>query len=161
MQQMPRLITCPFKLIVDTREQAPFHFEGLKPDASQVRKSDKVPPKLIVEIVRKGIPTGDYSIEGLEDEVSVERKSLADLYSTVGQDRKRFVRELERLNEMKFAAVVVEAEWSKIMTKPPVYSKLNPKTLVRSILAWQQRYPSVHWLPMPMRRVAEQITFRT
>jgi hypothetical protein len=92
--------------------------------------------------------------------VAIERKSLADLYSTLGQGRQRFARELERLNGYEFTAVVVEAEWSVVIGSPPAYSQLLPKTVYRSVIAWQVRYPKVHWWFVPGRDFAEVTTFR-
>jgi hypothetical protein len=61
---------------------------------------------------------------------------------------------------MLFAAVVLEASWKDILKTPPQLSKLVPKTIIRSVLAWQQRYPRVHWWDCDGRRMAELITFR-
>ncbi len=43
------------------------------------------------------LPTGDYSLKGLEHVVAIERKSLDDLLGVVGRDRPRFDREVQRL----------------------------------------------------------------
>lgn len=147
-------LDCPFVVVVDTREQASFSFADLRSDAREGSRPLNVPT--VVGTLR----SGDYSIRGLEDAVAVERKSMQDLYSTLGQGRERFVRELERLAVMEFAAVVVEADWSAMLSTPPPHSSLNPKTVFRSVLAWQQRYPRVHWWPCPNRRFAEITTFR-
>jgi hypothetical protein len=93
-------------------------------------------------------------VRGWETRVAVERKSLADLFSTIGQGRERFVRELERLAEYDFATVVVEAEISTILTAPPPHTQLSPKTVTRSVRTWQQRYPRVHWMFLPGRQAA-------
>ena len=68
------------KIIVDTREQLPSHFTTFECIA--------VPGTLV---------TGDYSLAGLEDRCSVERKGLDDLLSRlIGDGRQRFERELAR-----------------------------------------------------------------
>lgn len=144
----------PFTVVVDTREQLPWTFAGVSADA------DRGGGNLVVPVVVAGLPAGDYSIRGFETRIAVERKSLCDLYGTVGQGRDRFVRELERLAEYDFAAVVVEAEWSEIYGKPPPHTVLKPKTIFRSMLAWQQRYPRVHWLFWPGRAAAEVVGYR-
>lgn len=144
----------PAVVTIDTREQTPFAFDGLFADAR-----DGGGP-LVVETARGTLQSGDYSLSGLEGIVAIERKSLADLYSTVGQGRDRFVRELARLHDMRFAAVVVEADWSIILHSPPPFSKLSPKIIFRSILAWQQEFPNVHWNLMSDRRLAEITTLR-
>lgn len=99
----------PATIVIDTREQSPFTFEGIRSDAC-----DGGGP-LVVGFARSTLASGDYSVVGLEEVVGVERKSLADLYSTIGQHRERFERELARLNEFRFAAVVVEADWRNIL----------------------------------------------
>lgn len=107
-----------------------------------------------------GLASGDYSLFGFADRIAVERKSLADLYSTVGQGRERFERELIRLADMEFSAVVVEAEWSAVINDPPRHSELTAKSIYRSVLAWQQRYPRCHWWFVPGREMGELTTFR-
>lgn len=144
---------CPFTVIIDTREQAPFHFRTLKADAD----SGRVP--LVVEVERKGIPTGDYSIVGHESSIAIERKSLPDLLHCCGQDRDRFQKQLDRLNELQVAALVVEADWTALLKGHPM-SKISPKTVYRSIIAWQQRLPNIHWWLCPGRAFAETTTFR-
>lgn len=144
----------PAVVVVDQREKRPFGFASVRADA---REGGGV---LTVRTRVGLLPSGDYSLDGLEAEVAVERKSLDDLYGTLGSWRDRFERELERLSLMRFAAVVVESEVSEVIAHPPPRSMLNPKTVVRSVLAWQQRYPRVHWWFCPGRDVAEAITLR-
>jgi DNA excision repair protein ERCC-4 len=141
-------------VVVDTREQHPYEFAAITADRCE---GDGF---LKIERQRATLSTGDYSLQGFETEIAVERKSLADLYHTLGQGRERFERELARLNDMKSARVVVEAEWSEIINAPPARSKLSPKSVYRSIIAWMERYPRVHWLPVPGRQFAEVTTFR-
>lgn len=147
-------LTCPFTIVVDTREQDPYAFAGLRADAKYQRRP------LIVNTRRGTLGQGDYSIDGWWAEIAIERKSAADLFGTLGQARDRFERELARLQCLAFAAVVVEAEWSELLKDPPVHSRLNPRTVFRSVVAWQQRFNRVHWLMMPGRRAAEAAVFR-
>ena len=159
-------VTNPFTVVIDTREQAPYSFTGIRTDPSSTRKQKSLP--LVIPTVVATLRSGDYSIRDHEDHISVERKSLADLYSTLSQRRKQFIAELERLNCLRFAAVVVEAGWPTILGKPPTLmdggphhvSQMRPKTVYRSILAWQQRYVHVHWLLCESRNFAERTTFR-
>ncbi len=148
-------IIAPFRVVIDTREQSPFGFAGIVADAAQRRRP------IAVQTVRAGLPTGDYSVEGLESSIAIERKSRADIYSTIAQGRKRFARELERLAALPgFAAVVVEDELSHLLQSPPFHCQLPPKNLWRSIMAWQLRFRGVHWVFCPDRRFAEIATFR-
>ncbi len=149
-----KTVISPFVVIVDSREQSPYTFESIYADARQRRRPVQVQKWV------GGLATGDYSISGMESVVAIERKSLKDLFSTIGQSRARFVRELERLAKIPHAFVIVEAEWSEIFANPPEYSLLKPKTVFRSVLAWQARYPNIHWCFYPGREFAEKATYR-
>jgi ERCC4-type nuclease len=79
-------------IIIDTREQEPYSFDPRQAAA-----------------VRRTLPAGDYSVEGLEERVAVERKTLDDFVSTVIHSRARFRKELRKLAGYPAACVVVEA----------------------------------------------------
>lgn len=79
-------------IVIDTREQEPYSFD----------------PRL-TGAVRRALPAGDYSVEGLEERVAVERKTLDDFVSTVIHSRARFRKELRKLAGYPAACVVVEA----------------------------------------------------
>jgi hypothetical protein len=97
-------MTAP-RIIVDTREQDP-----LEP----WRKRDANGP-IPLATVTATLATGDYSVEGLEQWVAVERKSIPDLYGTLfgrsgetssgeaRENQERFRRELERLRGILWA----------------------------------------------------------
>ncbi|MBA3973374.1 MAG: hypothetical protein C0504_04040 [Candidatus Solibacter sp.] len=89
---MSRSSQGPATIIIDTREQEPYSFD----------------PRLAAA-VRRALPAGDYSVEGLEERVAVERKSLDDFVSTVIHSRSRFREELRKLAGYRAACVVVEA----------------------------------------------------
>ena len=144
----------PHPIIIDTREQLPFAFAGIPSDAKEGKGF------YAIDVVRQTLQSGDYSIDGLQEIVAVERKSLADLFSTIGQGRDRFVRELERLSSFRYAAIVFEGTWDDVVLAPPEHTRLTGKTVHRSIVAWQQRYPRVHWWACGNRRFAEITTFR-
>lgn len=150
----------PFTIIVDTREQFPYHFTGFRADTRQRYRP------LVIPVKRAALKSGDYSIDGFEDRVAVERKSLSDLYGSIGGERDRFQREFERLAEYEYAAVVIEAGWPAILHHPPPRNPskngrlLLPKHVYRTAIAWQQRFPRVHWWPCDTRNFAERTTFR-
>lgn len=93
----PDLVAPPegFRVVVDTREQAPY-FVG-RPWA-QVGT----------------LKTGDYSLEGFQDRVCVERKSLPDAFGSYGRGRERFEREHERLAAMD-SAILIEASYAALL----------------------------------------------
>jgi ERCC4-type nuclease len=81
-----------FNVIVDTREQQPWSV-GTSSDVEDI-------------IVRK-LDTGDYSIEGLEDKLCIERKkSVSELATNVSE--KRFWAEMERMAKYKWRYLVLE-----------------------------------------------------
>ena len=82
------------QIVVDTREQLPLWAGN-----------------------RKTLKTGDYSIEGYENKIAVERKSLADLAGSLGKGHARFRRELERAKELDYFAIVVEGSVTDLEKK--------------------------------------------
>jgi hypothetical protein len=98
---------------------------------------------------RFSLPEGDYALDAYGG-IVIERKSKEDLWSTISQGRDRFEAELARIQE--------ESEWSEVVVQPG-FCNLNPKSLTRTIDAFMQRYPKVHWCWMPDRDHAEARTF--
>jgi len=153
-------IVNPFTVIIDQREKAPFSFTGIQSDADTKFAPLVIPTRLELLV------TGDYTIEGFEPDITVERKSVADLIGTLTAGRDRFEDELSRAQEMKFAAVVVEGDWSAIMQHCKESAERNQKrapsvkTIFRSVVTFQQRFMRVHWWFCADRRMAEQATFR-
>jgi len=150
-----KTVTSPFTILVDTREQAPYAFRGLRANADQHHALIRVPT------VRATLDTGDYSIHGLASLVTVERKSKEDLYASIAARRDNFEERMKRLClEFSVAAVVVESELSDLILNPPPYTRFDPKALNRTILGWMVRWPRVHWLLCPGRDAAEAQTYR-
>lgn len=143
-----------FSLIVDNREQAPFRFSGIPATAKE--GGGYVVPRLITD---RALATGDYSIDGMEAECCIERKSLADLFGSVGREHQRFEREFERMAAMKFSAVVVEADEYQLIHNPPRHSKLDPRIVLSTVEAWAVRYPT-KWFFCASRHDAEIRTYR-
>ena len=96
----PVLASSRATIIIDTREQEPYSFD----------------PRLATA-VRRALPAGDYSVDGLEACVAVERKSLDDFVSTVIHSRERFRAELQKLAAHRAACVVVEAGITDILQR--------------------------------------------
>ena len=77
-------MTCPFTVIIGSREQAPFQFTGIEGGGKDAGRP------LIVETRIDGLESGDYSIAGLEPRISIERKSVGDFFGSIGSGRQRF-----------------------------------------------------------------------
>ncbi len=84
-----------FRIIIDTREQEGWTFD--------------------CPTIRRKLDAGDYSVDGLESAVAVERKSLKDFVSTVIHDFARFAAEVEKLSSLETACVVVEADLDDVL----------------------------------------------
>jgi ERCC4-type nuclease len=85
-------------IIIDTREKTPWTFE--KTTSSE-------------DIVFQKLDTGDYSLEGLEDILCIERKkSVAEIANNITD--KRFKRELERMSEFKYKFLILEFDYRHI-----------------------------------------------
>lgn len=104
-------------VVVDTREQEPYSFD---PDR--------------IEVERRALPAGDYSIAGGEDRVAVERKSLEDLVETLIRGRDRFRRELRLLEAYEFACVVVEGELREVLLGR-YRSGAHPRSILGAVLS--------------------------
>jgi ERCC4-type nuclease len=101
-------------VIVDSREQNPL---------------DVSPMKRIVGT----LDTGDYTVQGLEDVIRVERKSLPDLLSCCGSDRPRFERQIERLRGFPVGVLAIEASWNTI-EMGEWQSKMKPSAVVGTLM---------------------------
>lgn len=130
----------PFTIVVDTREQVPFAFDGL-------------------ESVRKGLKVGDYSLVGFESLVAIERKSKSDAWNCVAGERDRFIRELEKLAQYDRAAIVIECALAEFCVRPAQLQRVSPATAVGSFISWSVQYNiPVFWCDN--RAYAERVTLR-
>jgi len=94
-RQIPKPI-----VLVDTREKSPFDFSRFR--------------NWIAEEKRQKLKVGDYSVEGMETLLVLERKTLTDLITTLIQNRTRFFRMCELLTKYRWRALLVEASYEDI-----------------------------------------------
>lgn len=134
----------PLSIVVDSREQMPFGFSGFKCYEG-------------VTVSRGSLTTGDYSLEGLESFVAVERKSLSDLVMCLGKERERFVRELERSRALQAFTVVVEADYREL-AHHDYRGQLNAHSACQSVAAFMARM-RVPFFFAGGRDAAEYMTF--
>ena len=87
-------------VIVDTREQAAYSFERFD--------------NWIADVKRRKVAAGDYSVEGMESLLAVERKSLADLIRTTIHERARFFRQCAKMAKLRWKAILVEASYEDV-----------------------------------------------
>lgn len=96
-----------FTVIRDTREK-PEHGWNFEPDA------------YCAGTVRKGLKTGDYSIEGFEDQFCIERKmTLVEFVQNCSQAR--WDRCVKRMGEMRFAYLFFEFPDTQVNEWPQAF----------------------------------------
>lgn len=122
-------------IVQDTREQYPWDFTFYEQcTAMKVEK----------------LKTGDYSIEGLEDVITIERKrTTAEIAMNVGSDRHRFQAELERMSTFKYKYIICEFTMDKVLsfpygsTIPPKrwpQLRLTGRFLAKCLLSYKEKY---------------------
>lgn len=85
-------------IIIDTREQKPWSFED---HATAHRKLD----------------TGDYSVEGLEHLLAIERKrNVAEIANNITESRFKDV--IDRLKAFKYAFILLEFDLNNVLEYP-------------------------------------------
>ena len=78
-------------------------------------------------IIDKNLKTGDYSIAGMEEMVTIERKTIGDLYGTLGRGRDRFEKELRRMSPMLWKGLLIEGTEDDMMRGLDLSVIDNPK----------------------------------
>ena len=137
------------RIIVDTREQQPLWTAG-------------------ANVVVRKLDTGDYSLEGFEDVVCIERKkSVAEVATNIVEAR--FWREIDRMAEFKHKHLVCNFTIDDILRYPKgsgipkwrwKYLKVKPKFILSSLSKIQMKYDiEVHYCrgTAEMRRVIKDI----
>lgn len=79
------------------------------------------------------LDAGDYSIKGLENVISIERKSGVDeIFSNLGakKNKERFYRELELLKTYKYKYIVIEGTVAQMLYGSR-FSKIDPLYIMR------------------------------
>lgn len=115
-----------FTIIIDTREQQPWNFESYT-------------------TAHKKLDTGDYSIEGLESILTIERKKSASEFAT-NIVESRFKDVIMRLSQFKYSFLLLEFNLEDLLIYPIGSTvpkkmwdkvKITPAFLVKNILELQ------------------------
>lgn len=84
----------PFTVIKDTREQEGYFFKEYNTCAGMIEQK---------------LDTGDYSIQGLEDKICIERKGcVEELAINLGQKKYAFLEEIDRMTKFPHKFLVLE-----------------------------------------------------
>jgi ERCC4-type nuclease len=118
-----------FTIVIDTREQQPWFVDE-------------------EHVVAKKLNTGDYSIEGLEDILAIERKkSIAEIANNITESR--FIDVLKRMNNFKYKFMLLEFDLEDVYNFPvgstipkKIWNKLkiSPKYLLKFLTEIQLDY---------------------
>ena len=112
------------KIIVDTREQDPYKFSNF-PD---------------VEIISQKLDTGDYSLAGAEEIITIERKSLTDFLGSITRERERFEKEVERMSKFQHKFIVVESKLEKALEYTKTKTLINSNMILGTVAGWYLKY---------------------
>jgi len=122
-------------VIKDTREKKGWDFSSSKG---------------CLEMVERKLDTGDYSLDGYENTLCIERKEcVAEFATNVNEDR--FARELERMVEIEMAFIILEFTMEDLLKfprqLPPAVRKrisYNGYYLLKKLIDLQFEYPTVN-----------------
>lgn len=130
-------------LKIDTREQKPLLFkEGI-----------------FDEIKLEGLPVGDYwaELNGKELPICFERKSLGDLFGTMGVGYERFRRELFRARENNLKVVLVIEGSMEEVVKGHKYSKMSGDAMLKKLATLYVKYNLEYVFCNTRREMARRI----
>ena len=88
-------------VLIDTREQHPYDLTGEHPN-------------WIGAVRGATLKTGDYSVEGMESLLALERKSMTDAIQSTMAGRARFIRTCTRLAAFRWKAILIEATYEQM-----------------------------------------------
>lgn len=104
--------------IIDTRENHPYEIIGAK---------------------EKTLKTGDYSVEGYEDRIAVERKAFSDLYNCLTTDTERFEKQLQRLSKFDHSYLIIDSTVSGLLLGSP-YSDVPGEVILKRLVRLYVKY---------------------
>ena len=107
-------------VIVDSREKNPFSFSRFH--------------GWFAGVEHKPLSLGDYSVAGLEEVCTVERKDLSDLVHSLTVERRAFVSRLQQMSRYPQRLLVITAALSQVKSLYP-HSRANPNRITQSLIA--------------------------
>lgn len=121
-------------VIQDTHEQMPWSFE-FYPE---------------IEVVKKSLKTGDYTLQGMEDILTIDRKrNVGEISHNLGVEKTRFEKELTRMMDIKYSHIMCEFSIANVL-EFPVNSgipknlwkniKIGGKYLLKTLYEYQDKY---------------------
>jgi len=147
--------------LVDTREQEPFKLFANHPNWIGGEK-------------RVTLKTGDYTVEGMESLLALERKNLPDIVSCTVVYRRRFLACCNRLAKFRWKAILIEASYEDLKRDyaelelesevhpnavcgtldaieakfgiPVIYTSMNRRLACERAASWLSKHFTYYWL---------------
>jgi hypothetical protein len=132
-----------FTIAIDHHEREPYRFARVG--------GSSVPTRVV------SLGAGKYSLVGYDHEIAVERKTALGLFLCCGMERDLFEMDLEKLAGLPASHLVIETTPYSILRAPPPGSQMDTKSVLASLIAWNQRYGVVPWF-CDNRRMGERMT---
>jgi DNA excision repair protein ERCC-4 len=115
------------QIIVDSREQKPFHFEGHT-------------------LIESKLEYGDYSLHP-NNKLAVERKSLSDLYGTLSGGKERFEREIQKAKKLEgYIVVMVESTLNNMMYQKQKFGKASGEFIAHNMRQLLRKYDNLQFV---------------
>lgn len=110
--------------------------------------------------ITRHLTAGDFSLDGLETLIRIERKGLQDFISCVSARRAEFQDQLERMaDRAEFPFVIVCGGDRHPVTRAPTpgscvtnilnqqyRGEVHPAAVMGTLMKWQLRFPEIRWL---------------
>jgi len=113
-------------VLIDTREKDAFYFKDHHNWVSGVKFET--------------LKAGDYTVDGMESLLILERKSLSDLISTLIHERKRFIKQCELMTNYQWRAILVEASYEDVKSPYDEYTNAHPNAVSGTLDAIEAKY---------------------
>jgi hypothetical protein len=128
-------------IIIDTREQKPFKFNGLNTVVSK-------------------IDYGDYALSS-SPEVSVERKSLSDFLGTMSGGFERFEKEIVRAGRSGgYVVVITESPLNDVLYQKRRFGKCSSDFISHKIRLLMRSHSNIQFIFAKNRPHAEELTLK-
>jgi DNA excision repair protein ERCC-4 len=112
---------------------------SLRPVCAADTREQLILPIRRLPVIRKNLYCGDYSLDGAEWSVGIERKSIEDLVNCCTSERDRWERSLLRLRGCPFRRLLIVGSRGEIELGR-YRSRISPKAVLATVSAFEVRY---------------------
>lgn len=120
-------------ILIDSREQTPLTFTNFHTEVAT-------------------LSTGDYTAKGLEDIITVERKSIQDLVGSLTSNRERFQREIQRMLAYRSRTLLIIGDGSdpqQDIRNGAYRSQAKPQSILASLASIEAKGVSIKFASTP------------